>query len=122
MFCCIFFILNLVKNNICFFHIASITEKIKSDKIKQKLLERKERRQIESKLLKAKPLGESDDEDDDAQVWVEKNRRLQQEKEEAEKRVCFYVIFELFYVIFLDVITYNKSLLYLGKDAGRTRC
>lgn len=33
-----------------------------------------------------KTLGD-DDEDDDAHAWIEKSRKLQQEKEKAEKKV-----------------------------------
>ena len=36
-----------------------------------------------------KTLGESDDDDDNALAWINKSRKLQREKEEAEKRVKF---------------------------------
>lgn len=37
-----------------------------------------------------KGLGDSDSEDEDASAWVLKSRKLQQEKEMAEKRVIFF--------------------------------
>nr|KAG5696993.1 hypothetical protein BaRGS_008455 [Batillaria attramentaria] len=46
----------------------------------------KEKRTIQSKLGAVKGLGESDSEDDNAVFWVKKNRKLQKEKELAEKR------------------------------------
>ena len=39
---------------------------------------------------KVKTLGD-DDEDDDAHAWIEKSRKLQQEKEKAEKKVGFVI-------------------------------
>ncbi|XP_047120223.1 U4/U6.U5 tri-snRNP-associated protein 1 [Schistocerca piceifrons] len=65
----------------------SITEKVKTEKVRQKVQEHRERRLLESKMLKVKPLGESDDEEySDVAAWVQKNRKLQQEKEKAEKQ------------------------------------
>lgn len=71
-----------------FYHkpAAHLGVKAQQEKLKQKLAERKERRHLEAKLTKVKTLGESDS-DDDAGAWVEKNRRLLQEKQAAEKRV-----------------------------------
>lgn len=57
----------------------------RSEKIKDKLTLHKQKRQIEANLLKTKLLTE-DDSDDDANAWVEKNRRLQDEKKKAEAR------------------------------------
>lgn len=61
-------------------------DKVKTQKIKERLTTQKERRQIESNLSKVKTLGESDS-DDDAKAWVQKNRKLQMEKKKAEERV-----------------------------------
>ncbi|XP_015599147.1 U4/U6.U5 tri-snRNP-associated protein 1 [Cephus cinctus] len=70
-----------------FYHkpAPNANEKVKTQKIKEKLTLQKEKRQIETNLAKVKPLGESDS-DDDAKGWVEKNRRLQKEKKKAEER------------------------------------
>lgn len=56
-------------------------------KLKQKLADHRQKRQVETKLSKVKTLGESDSEDD-VGAWVQKNRKLQNERKEAEKRVC----------------------------------
>lgn len=71
-----------------FYHkpAASLSAKTKQEKLKQKLSEHREKRHLENKLSKVKLLGESDSEDD-VESWVDKNRRLQNERKEAEKRV-----------------------------------
>lgn len=71
-----------------FYHkpAAHLGTKAQQEKLKQKLAERKEKRQLEGKLMKVKTLGESDS-DDDAGAWVERNRKLQEEKQAAQKRV-----------------------------------
>ena len=43
-----------------------------------------------------KALGDSDSGDDSASAWVKKNRKLQKEKQLAEKRVGFLLSFILF--------------------------
>lgn len=63
----------------------NIAQKTQSERLKQKLQERKERRLLESKLQTVKPLGESDSEEETTE-WVEKTRKLQKEREQAEKR------------------------------------
>jgi hypothetical protein len=63
--------------------------------LKQKLTERREKRQIESKLSRIKPLGESDEEDDSAQAWVAHSRKMQEERAQAEKRVR--IVLKLFH-------------------------
>lgn len=60
--------------------------KAQQEKLKQKIAERKEKRQLEAKLVKTKTLGESDSEDD-VGTWVDRNRKLQEAKQAAEKRV-----------------------------------
>lgn len=55
------------------------------EKIRTKLAERREKRKIDDKLSKVKTLGESDS-DDDVNDWVERNRKIQYEKEQARKR------------------------------------
>lgn len=65
----------------------NIREKKKTEDIRQKLEERKEKRKIEQRLASFKTLAETAaEEDDDAANWVEKSRKLQLAKEEAQKR------------------------------------
>jgi U4/U6.U5 tri-snRNP-associated protein 1 len=64
----------------------NISQKIQSEKVKQRLTEHKEKRQIESKLSHVTPLGESDEEDDSAQAWVARSLRVQEERAQAEKQ------------------------------------
>lgn len=66
--------------------------KAEQEKLKQKIAERKEKRHLEAKLTKLKTLGESDS-DDDASAWVERNRKLQEEKQAAQKRVSLIILF-----------------------------
>ncbi|XP_012266756.2 U4/U6.U5 tri-snRNP-associated protein 1 [Athalia rosae] len=70
-----------------FYHkpAPNANDKVKTQKIKEKLTTQKERRQIESNLSKVKTLGESDS-DDDAKAWIQKNRRLESEKKKADER------------------------------------
>lgn len=68
--------------------VENISSKSYSEKLKEKLQLRREKRALEEKLLKVKKLNEVDDsDDDDVSKWVEKNRRIISEKEQAEKRV-----------------------------------
>lgn len=64
----------------------NLAEKAQQEKIRSRLSERKEKRHIETKLSKVKTLGESDSEED-AESWVVKNRKIQQDKDQAAKRV-----------------------------------
>lgn len=57
----------------------------KAEMLREKLQVNKERRKILEKLRNVKGLGESDSEDD-ASKWVEKSRKLQEEKDQANKR------------------------------------
>ncbi|XP_067010200.2 U4/U6.U5 tri-snRNP-associated protein 1 [Anabrus simplex] len=63
----------------------NIKEKVQTERIKQKLHEHREKRHIETKLARVKPLAESDS-DDDTRAWVERNRKLQMEREKAAKQ------------------------------------
>lgn len=65
--------------------------KAQQEKLKQKIAVRKEKRQLEAKLGKTKTLGESDSEDD-VGTWVERNRKLQEAKQAATKRVRLFVL------------------------------
>jgi len=64
----------------------NLSQKAHTEKVKQRLMEHKEKRQIESKLAHVKPLGESDEDDDSSQAWVARSRRMQEERVQAEKR------------------------------------
>lgn len=70
-----------------FYHkpAENLAQKTQQEKIKEKLTEIKEKRLLQNKLAKVKLLGESDSEDD-TESWVDRNRRLELEKKEAEKR------------------------------------
>ncbi|XP_025412305.1 U4/U6.U5 tri-snRNP-associated protein 1 [Sipha flava] len=63
----------------------SITEKNKSDKIKTRIAEKKEKRLIENKILNVKKLADSDSEED-AISWVNKTKTIQEEMEKAKKK------------------------------------
>ena len=58
-----------------------------AEKIREKIKQRRVRREQESKLLTLKRLGDSDEEEESGGAkWVEKQKRLQKEKEAAAKR------------------------------------
>ncbi|XP_026685825.1 U4/U6.U5 tri-snRNP-associated protein 1 [Diaphorina citri] len=63
----------------------NMSELKQTEKIAAKLKERKEKRELETRLLKVKKLADSDS-DDDVKKWVSKSRKLQTEKELAEKK------------------------------------
>jgi U4/U6.U5 tri-snRNP-associated protein 1 len=75
------------------FTAENLSQKAQSEKLKQRVTEHREKRRIESKLSHMKSLGESDEEDDSAQAWVARSRKMQEERDQAEKRVrienCF---------------------------------
>lgn len=71
----------------------NMSELKQTEKIAAKLKERKEKRELETRLLKVKKLADSDS-DDDVKKWVSKSRKLQTEKELAEKKVC--ILYSLF--------------------------
>ncbi|XP_025049039.1 U4/U6.U5 tri-snRNP-associated protein 1 [Alligator sinensis] len=56
------------------------------EEIREKLAAAKEKRLLNQKLGKIKALGEDDPWLDDAAAWIERSRKLQQEKDLAEKR------------------------------------
>ncbi|CAL1684383.1 unnamed protein product [Lasius platythorax] len=60
-------------------------EKIKAQKLREKIGTQKEKRQIEANLSRVKNLGECDS-DDDTRAWISKSRQLEEEKKKAEKR------------------------------------
>ncbi|XP_008553789.1 U4/U6.U5 tri-snRNP-associated protein 1 [Microplitis demolitor] len=70
-----------------FYHkpAQNTAEKLKTEKIRDRLNVQKQKRVIESNLSKIRTLGD-DDSDEDALAWIEKNRKLQEEKKKAELR------------------------------------
>ncbi|GIY28552.1 hypothetical protein CDAR_409551 [Caerostris darwini] len=69
-----------------FVKTENISEKKKSENLREKLKVVKEKRAIEEKLRKTKGLADSDSEDESAAAWVKKHQKIINEKEEAEKR------------------------------------
>ncbi|XP_040567590.1 U4/U6.U5 tri-snRNP-associated protein 1 [Lepeophtheirus salmonis] len=64
----------------------NLAEISRTEKMRKKIQERREKRRQESKLLLVRGLGDSDDEEDNYTSWVKKQGRLQKEKEAAAKR------------------------------------
>jgi len=60
--------------------------KRKADKLRQKLKDRKDKRAIDQKLKAVKGLGDESS-DEDASAWVNKSRKIAEEKAKAAKRV-----------------------------------
>nr|KAH9509150.1 U4/U6.U5 tri-snRNP-associated protein 1 [Bulinus truncatus] len=58
----------------------------KTATLREKMVTKKSQRALEKKLKNVKGLGESDSDDDGAAAWVVKSRKLQQERELADKR------------------------------------
>ena len=87
---------------LCFVTTENLSQKAHSEKVKQRVVEHKEKRQIESKLAHVKPLGESDEDDDSSHAWVARSRRLQEERVQAEKRVRI-----VYFHVILSVTKFN---------------
>lgn len=70
-----------------FYHkpAPNVNEKLRTQKLKEKISIQKQKRQMEANLAKVKPLGECDS-DDDTKAWIDKTRRLEEEKKKAEER------------------------------------
>lgn len=79
-----------------FYHkpAENLQQKAQQEKIRNKLAEAKEKRQLHNKYAKVKTLGESDT-DDDVESWINKNRKIGEAKKEAEKRVTISNIFRI---------------------------
>ncbi|KAE9546328.1 hypothetical protein FO519_010460, partial [Halicephalobus sp. NKZ332] len=78
----------VVEDGMEFVHKAaeSWTQKKASDKLKEKLETRTQKRVIQSKVLKVKGLADSDSEEEGVASWVEKNRKLEEERKKAEQK------------------------------------
>ena len=83
----------VVEDGMEFVHKAaeSWTQKKASEKLKEKLEARTQKRVIQSKVLKTKGLADSDSEEEGVASWVEKNRKLEEERKKAEQKVGFYI-------------------------------
>lgn len=66
----------------------NLKEKREAEKLREKLKQRKEKRFLEERLARIKTLGESDEETDNVSKWVDKNKRVVNEREEAMRKVC----------------------------------
>ncbi|CAG0884427.1 unnamed protein product [Darwinula stevensoni] len=64
----------------------NLGEKERANKLRERLAERRERRRVEEQLQTLKGLGEAVSDDEDVSSWVQKNRRIQEEKEAAARR------------------------------------
>ncbi|XP_065358225.1 U4/U6.U5 tri-snRNP-associated protein 1 [Calliphora vicina] len=64
----------------------NLKEKAKAEKMREKLKQRKEKRFLEERLARIKTLGESDEEVDDTSKWVQRNKKVVDEKKAAEER------------------------------------
>lgn len=85
-----------------FYHKPALNnnDKIKAQKLRERIGTQKEKRQIETNLSRTKALGECDS-DDDTHAWITKSRQLEEEKKKAEKRVifqCFVYFFSFWYI------------------------
>ncbi|KAF2902324.1 hypothetical protein ILUMI_03862 [Ignelater luminosus] len=72
-----------------FYHkpALNMADKAEQEKIRLRLAEHREKRNVDSKLSKVTLLGEKiSDDEDDAVAWVKRNRRLDDAKKEAERR------------------------------------
>lgn len=65
---------------------VNLAEIKKTEKLKEKMENRKRQRELKSKLSRVKGLGESDSDDGGASAWVAKSRKQQRDKDLAEKR------------------------------------
>ncbi|XP_017880646.1 U4/U6.U5 tri-snRNP-associated protein 1 [Ceratina calcarata] len=70
-----------------FYHkpAPDVNEKLRTQKLKEKIGTQKQKRLIEANLAKVKSLGEHDS-DDDTKNWIDKTRHLEAEKKKAEER------------------------------------
>lgn len=64
-----------------------LKEKAKAEKLREKLKQKKEKRFLEERLARIKTLGESDEDVDDVSKWVQRSKRVVDEKKVAEQRV-----------------------------------
>lgn len=68
-----------------FVKTENMQDKVEAQKLREKITANREKRKIADKYREIKGLGDSD-EDDDALRWVQKSRKIQEEKKKAEQR------------------------------------
>lgn len=94
-----------------------------ADKIKEKLALIRDKRRLHKKLQKVKKIADEDD-DEDASAWVQRSRKIQSEREKAEKQAkILQEMDEEFGISNLldDELAKEKSEAYSAKDmAGLT--
>jgi len=98
----------------------NLAEKKRTEELRRKLEEKREKRKIDQKLSQVKTLAQTaTEEDDDAANWVEKMRRVQQEKEAAAKRAKMLEEMDAEFGVG-DLVTQElmkqKAVAYTGRD------
>ncbi|RZF44531.1 hypothetical protein LSTR_LSTR002304 [Laodelphax striatellus] len=96
----------------------NIAAKLKAEKLKAKLAEKKERRAIENKLSRVKKLAEDSD-DDDTSAWILKSRKIEEERKKAEKKAKELDDMDAVFGIgdlVEDEIRNEKKIAYTNKD------
>lgn len=86
-------------------------DKIKAQKLREKISTQKQKRQFETNLSKVKTLGDCDS-DDDTQAWINKSRQLEEEKKKAEERVItleYFLYIIIFFFIFFKYCSINSN-------------
>ena len=99
----------------------NIRDKKKTEELRRKIDEKKEKRQIEQRFARVRALGEeaAAGEEDSAAYWVERSRRIQKEKDEAAKRSkMLEEMDEAFGVgeVVTDELMKQKAKAYTSKD------
>lgn len=89
-----------------FYHkpAENLLDKAQQEKIKAKISDMKEKRQLANKFGRIHTLGDGEEETD-LVAWVEKNRKIEQAKKEAERRVNI----NFFNVLFVIWVKYYKK-------------
>ncbi|XP_008215336.1 U4/U6.U5 tri-snRNP-associated protein 1 isoform X1 [Nasonia vitripennis] len=80
---------NLIKDDLGeFLHKPAVNaaEKVKQEKLREKLAITKQKREIQSSLAAVKTLGEGDDDDLNTEKWASKFAQIQEEKRKAAER------------------------------------
>ncbi|CAN8031451.1 unnamed protein product, partial [Ixodes persulcatus] len=67
-----------------FVKTENIHDKLEVQKLREKIAANRDKRRVQDKYRDVKSLGDGDD--DDALLWVRKSRKLQEERQKAEKR------------------------------------
>lgn len=84
-----------------FLILEDLTAKKQAEKIRSKITEKREKREIEKKLKAVKGLGEDSDEED-ASDWVKKSRKLEEERLKAQLKVLFIFVLSSTSIVYVD--------------------